>query len=111
MWGTKLDISDCSWSVERLSSRGLHLCSLEGPIRLALGAGARAGAALLRDLSPNAVVLVQYLHNLLFMGQDPNQGPGPPAVILCLCEAIAMVCGACELEPGNPPPPNRASIC
>ena len=84
LWGTKLDIANCYWSVElppplantiRVAAQGHTYAFLRVPFgwHQAPGLVQALISDLLRDLGKGGVVVVQYLDDILFVGYDPGE--------------------------------------
>ena len=85
LWGTKLDIANCYWSVElpppplantiRVAAQGHTHAFLRVPFgwHRAPGLVQALISDLLRDLGKGGGVVVQYLDDVLFVGHDPGE--------------------------------------
>ena len=84
LWGTKLDIANCYWSVElppplastiRVAAQGRTYAFLRVPFgwHQAPGLVQALISDLLGDLGRGGVVVVQYLDDILFVGHDPGE--------------------------------------
>ena len=84
LWGTKLDIANCYWSVElppplantiRVAAQGHTYAFLRVPFgwHQAPGLVQALISDLLRDLGKGGVVVVQYLDDILFVGYEPGE--------------------------------------